>query len=81
MRQPPRRDAGEVRVRVSAAGLNFRDVMAATGLLPKDAEKDDAGEALGLEFAGVIESVGTVLKVWRRATASSAWRAAACAAI
>ena len=52
----PRPD--EVRVRVSAAGLNFRDVMAATGLLPKDAEKDDAGEALGLEFAGVIESIG-----------------------
>ena len=42
----------------SAAGLNFRDVMAATGLLPKDAERDDAGEALGLEFAGVVDSIG-----------------------
>ena len=49
---------GEVHVRVSAAGLNFRDVMAATGLLPADAEKDDAGEALGLEFSGVVESMG-----------------------
>ena len=47
-----------VRVRVSAAGLNFRDVMAATGLLPKDAEKDEAAETLGLEFAGIIESIG-----------------------
>ncbi len=50
--------ANEVRVRVSATGLNFRDVMAATGLLPRDAEKDDASEALGLEFAGTIESIG-----------------------
>ena len=32
--------------------------MAATGLLPKDAERDDASEALGLEFSGVVESVG-----------------------
>ncbi len=52
----PRPD--EVRVRVSAAALNFRDVMAATGLLPKDAEKDDASAALGLEFAGTVESIG-----------------------
>ncbi|HZD92121.1 MAG TPA: SDR family NAD(P)-dependent oxidoreductase, partial [Pseudolabrys sp.] len=50
--------AGEVRVRVSAAGLNFRDVMAATGLLPKDAEKDAADAALGLEFAGIVERIG-----------------------
>ena len=51
-------DTNDVRVRVSAVGLNFRDVMAATGLLPKDAERGDAGEALGLEFAGAIEGVG-----------------------
>ncbi len=50
--------AGDVRVRVGAAGLNFRDVMAATGLLPKEAEKDEAGAALGLEFAGSIEGLG-----------------------
>ena len=36
--------AGEARVRVDAASLNFRDVMAATGLLPKGAEPTDAGE-------------------------------------
>ena len=29
---------GEVLVEVRAVGLNFRDVMAATGLLPADAE-------------------------------------------
>ena len=50
--------AGEARVRVTAGGLNFRDVMAATGLLPKGAEPSDAGAALGLEFAGEVESVG-----------------------
>jgi acyl transferase domain-containing protein/acyl carrier protein len=50
--------AREVRVRVDAAGLNFRDVMAAAGLLPKEAESGDAATALGLEFCGVIESSG-----------------------
>jgi acyl transferase domain-containing protein/NADPH:quinone reductase-like Zn-dependent oxidoreductase/NADP-dependent 3-hydroxy acid dehydrogenase YdfG/acyl carrier protein len=55
-KRPPQ--AGEVCIRVEAAGLNFRDVMAASGLLPKDAESGDAAAALGLEFAGVVESVG-----------------------
>ena len=54
--QPPA--PGEARVRVHAAGLNFRDVMAATGLLPKEAEPSDADAALGLEFCGEVESVG-----------------------
>ncbi len=53
---------GEVRVRVDAAGLNFRDVMAAAGLLPKEAESGDAGAALGLEFAGIIEAVGEAVE-------------------
>ncbi len=51
-------EAGEVGLRIDAAGLNFRDVMAAAGLLPKEAESGDAGAALGLEFAGVIERAG-----------------------
>jgi acyl transferase domain-containing protein/acyl carrier protein len=49
---------GEARVRVHAAGLNFRDVMVAIGLLPKGAENFDAAAAFGLEFCGVVESVG-----------------------
>jgi acyl transferase domain-containing protein/NADPH:quinone reductase-like Zn-dependent oxidoreductase/NAD(P)-dependent dehydrogenase (short-subunit alcohol dehydrogenase family)/acyl carrier protein len=49
---------GEVCVRVHAAGLNFRDVMAATGLLPRDAENGEAAAALGLEFCGTVESAG-----------------------
>ena len=50
--------SGDARIRVDAASLNFRDVMAATGLLPKGAEPTDAARALGLEFCGRVETVG-----------------------
>jgi acyl transferase domain-containing protein/acyl carrier protein len=49
---------GELLVSVKAGGLNFRDVMAATGLLPPDAEEGAAWETLGLECAGVVSAVG-----------------------
>jgi NADPH:quinone reductase-like Zn-dependent oxidoreductase/acyl carrier protein len=51
-RRPPA--AGEVEIRVQAAGLNFRDVLGALGLRP------DVGGAppLGGECAGVITAVG-----------------------
>jgi NADPH:quinone reductase-like Zn-dependent oxidoreductase len=42
---------GEVTIRVRAAGLNFRDVVSALGMIPDD---DDPG----LECAGTIASVG-----------------------
>lgn len=48
----------EVRVRIAAVGLNFRDVMAVTGLLPKEAETEPAWQNLGLEFGGVVEEIG-----------------------
>jgi len=48
----------EVRVRISAVGLNFRDVMAVTGLLPSEAELEPAWQNLGLEFGAVVEAVG-----------------------
>ena len=48
----------EVRVRIAAVGLNFRDIMAVTGLLPVEAEPLPAWENLGLEYGGVIEAVG-----------------------
>ncbi|MEL7253208.1 MAG: SDR family NAD(P)-dependent oxidoreductase [Pseudomonadota bacterium] len=50
--------ADQVRVRVAAVGLNFRDIMAVTGLLPEEAEPDPAWQHLGLEFGGVVEDVG-----------------------
>jgi len=51
--------SGEVRLRIDAAGLNFRDVMWAQGLLPEEFLYDGfVGPTLGMEAAGVVESVG-----------------------
>lgn len=49
----------EVRVKIAAVGLNFRDVMAVTNLLPAEAEPDPAWQHLGLEFGAVVEAVGS----------------------
>ena len=46
---------GQARVRVRAAGINFADLMARTGLYP-DAPKPPC--VVGYEFAGEVESVG-----------------------
>ena len=54
---PPLR-SGDVLIEVHAAGLNFRDVMAATGLLPPEAEAAPAWQHLGFECAGVVTAVG-----------------------
>ena len=51
----PEPGPGQVRVRVSAAGLNFADVMAAQGLYP-DAPKPPC--VVGYEVAGVIDALG-----------------------
>jgi phthiocerol/phenolphthiocerol synthesis type-I polyketide synthase C len=50
---------GEVAIDVHAAGLNFRDVMWAMGLLPEEALIDGfAGPTFGLECAGIVRAVG-----------------------
>jgi acyl transferase domain-containing protein/NADPH:quinone reductase-like Zn-dependent oxidoreductase/NADP-dependent 3-hydroxy acid dehydrogenase YdfG/acyl carrier protein len=50
---------GELRVRIAAAGLNFRDVMWAQGVLPEEALRPGfAGPGLGMEFAGTVEATG-----------------------
>ncbi len=50
---------GEVEIEVRAAGLNFRDVMFAMGLLPSEAlENGFAGATLGMEAAGTVARVG-----------------------
>ena len=55
----PRPGAGEVSVRVRAAGVNFRDVVQRIGLLPEEAfEEGFAGPTLGLEFAGEVIEAG-----------------------
>ncbi|RYG22717.1 MAG: hypothetical protein EON93_24830, partial [Burkholderiales bacterium] len=49
----------EILVEVAAVGLNFRDIMAATSILPGELEGDEAyWRNLGLEFAGTVRSVG-----------------------
>ncbi|HXC13142.1 MAG TPA: SDR family NAD(P)-dependent oxidoreductase [Stellaceae bacterium] len=64
---------GEVEIEVHAAGLNFRDVMWAMGLLPEEALVDGfAGPNFGLECAGIVSAVGAEvedLKVGDRAMA------------
>lgn len=53
----------EIEARVMAAGLNFRDIMLAMGLLPEDAvENGFAGPSLGLEFSGVVTAAGKNVK-------------------
>ena len=55
----PKPGPGEARLRVSATGLNFRDVMWAQGLLPEDMLMDGfAGASLGMECAGIVEEAG-----------------------
>jgi NADPH:quinone reductase-like Zn-dependent oxidoreductase len=54
-RPDPPVGAGQVRIRVHAAGLNFADVLARVGLYP-DAPKPPA--VMGYEAAGEVESVG-----------------------
>ena len=50
---------GEVTIDVHAAGLNFRDIMWAMGLLPEEALTDGfAGPTFGLECAGIVRAVG-----------------------
>jgi NADPH:quinone reductase-like Zn-dependent oxidoreductase len=62
-RPEPALGAGEVRIAVRAAGLNFADTMARTGLYP-DAPKPPC--VLGYEVAGEIESVADGVDSWKR---------------
>jgi NADPH:quinone reductase-like Zn-dependent oxidoreductase len=54
--QDPRPEAGQVLIRVRAAGINFADILARKGLYP-DAPKPPC--VVGYEVSGVIEAVGT----------------------
>ncbi|WP_377294695.1 type I polyketide synthase [Rhizobium sp. SG2393] len=52
-------EKGEVEIRVRAAGLNFRDVLWAMGMLPEEAvEKGFSGPTIGMECAGEVVAVG-----------------------
>jgi amino acid adenylation domain-containing protein len=55
----PEPQPGEVVIEVHAIGLNFRDVVAAMGLLPPGAEEGaPAVERFGVECAGIVVAVG-----------------------
>jgi synaptic vesicle membrane protein VAT-1 len=51
----PKPSAGDVLIRVKAAGLNFADILARQGLYP-DAPKKPC--VMGYEVSGIVESVG-----------------------
>jgi len=52
-------DPGQVEIRIHAAGLNFRDVLWAMGMLPEEAvEKGFSGPTIGMECAGEIIRAG-----------------------
>ena len=52
-------EQGELEIEVRAAGLNFRDVMYAMGLLPDEAlESGFAGQTVGMELSGVVTRTG-----------------------
>ncbi|MGB7711449.1 MAG: SDR family NAD(P)-dependent oxidoreductase [Microcoleus sp.] len=56
----PKPGPGEVEIQVCAAGLNFKDVMAAMGMLSDEAlEGGYSGRSLGLECAGIITAIGS----------------------
>ncbi|MFC5372641.1 NAD(P)H-quinone oxidoreductase [Brevundimonas faecalis] len=54
--------AGEIRVRVRAAGVNRPDIVQRTGLYPPP---PGASDLLGLEIAGEVEAVGEGVERWR----------------
>lgn len=57
--ETPSPGPNEVVVEVAAVGLNFRDVLAATGMLPGEVEGAEAAwRNMGLEFGGVVHAVG-----------------------
>jgi len=54
--------ADEIEIKPHAAGLNFRDVMYAMGLLSDEAvENGFAGPTLGMELAGTVAKVGSAV--------------------
>ena len=58
---------GELEIKVKAAGLNFRDVMYAMGLLPDEAlESGFAGQTVGMELSGVVTRAGKGVTGYRR---------------
>ncbi len=61
--EPPLVGPSDVEVEVSAAALNFRDVMVTLGLLPAMAyERSALGREVGIEASGVVRRAGSDVK-------------------
>ncbi len=59
--------ADEIQIKPQAAGLNFRDVMYAMGLLSDEAvENGFAGPTLGMELAGTVTKVGSAVTEFKK---------------
>lgn len=50
-----------VRVDIHAAGLNFKDVVNAMGMVPSSRSDDQQGLFLGLEAAGIVTEIGSAV--------------------
>lgn len=61
----PRPGAGEILIRPYAAGLNFRDVMLALGMLPPMALPGSSRTVLGFECAGVVLACGDGVRTFQ----------------
>src|SRR5215212_8111432 len=61
-RPVPQPKAGEILVKVAAAGVNRPDVLQRKGLY---AVPPDASDLPGLEVAGEVVSCGAVVKMWK----------------
>ncbi|HSS64317.1 MAG TPA: SDR family NAD(P)-dependent oxidoreductase, partial [Gammaproteobacteria bacterium] len=58
--------SGEVEIIPRAIGLNFRDLMFASGMLPEEAiESGYAGATLGMECAGLVTGLGSDVSDFR----------------
>ena len=58
--------ADEIEIKPHAAGLNFRDVMYAMGLLSDEAvENGFAGPTLGMELSGTVMAVGSAISEFK----------------
>jgi len=59
--------ADEIEIKPHAAGLNFRDVMYAMGLLSDEAvENGFAGPTLGMEVSGVVTNIGSAVTEFKK---------------
>ncbi len=54
--------ADEIEIEIAATGLNFKDLMHAMGMIPRDAITDESvARLLGLECAGRVSAVGSAV--------------------